>query len=561
MRFDGSPSFEPARENDPRYELLIPQAAEAVLLVEFHGDSADSLREQLDHACQQLLEKSRLASSCYVAADPLDYDLLWQLARHYVPLLYRSRGTTRPIPFVEDIAVPPTTLPEFLQQLQTTLKQQQITASIFGHALHGQLHVRPFLDLANPEDVRKMETLATQMYSQVWELGGTISGEHGDGLSRTPYLAGQYGTLTEAFREVKELFDPQTLFNPGKVVPSSPSRLTDNLRPTGYPELVSLQLDWQPEEMAHVARACNGCATCRSQEPDTRMCPIFRYAPREEASPRAKANLTRGILAGTLPFGTVFDDSFRKVAELCVHCHMCRLECPASVDIPKLMVEAKAAYLETNGQGLHDWVLTRVDSLCATASRLSRLTNWAVANRLARWLIEKTLGIAQGAKFPGSRGSHFCKWRPSRRLHRAVPSSSLQGKFRRKSALFCRHLCELLRYPIGRSDGRHSGAQPDFGLRSQYAALCGLADDHSGNAGAGPPDRGAECGFACGSGTPRVYHPLHRTLRRHSLYHTNILYYWLKIRMPNWWRPIPWMLAITCGAGIGRVNYSLILPR
>ncbi len=416
-----------ARENDPRYELLIPQAAEAVLLVEFHGDSANSLREQLHRIRRQLLEKSRLASDCYVAEEPFDFHLLWQLARRYVPLLYQSRGATRPIPFIEDIAVPPTTLPEFLQQLQSTLKQQQITASVFGHALHGQLHVRPFLDLAKPEDVQKMETLTSELYSRVWEFGGTISGEHGDGLSRTPYVAGQYGTLTEAFREVKELFDPQNLFNPGKVVPSSSTRLSDSLRPTlttrDTPEPISLQLDWQPQEMAHAARSCNGCASCRSQDPDTRMCPIFRFAPREEASPRAKANLIQGFLTGTLPFSAVFDDSFKKLADLCVHCHMCRLECPANVDIPKFMVETKAAYLETNGQGLHDWVLTRVDSLCATASRLSRLANWAVANRFARWLIERTLGIAQGRKLPRFARQPFLQVATQRRLHRAVPST------------------------------------------------------------------------------------------------------------------------------------------
>ncbi|MEO2049367.1 MAG: anaerobic glycerol-3-phosphate dehydrogenase subunit C [Pirellulales bacterium] len=440
-----------ARESDPRYELLIPQAAEAVLLVEYHAETTDSLRQQLERTRRQLLHKTQLASSCYVAEDRQDYEMLWQLSRHYVPLLYRLKGSSRPIPFIEDIAVPPAALPQFIQQLQSTLKQLHVTASIFGHALHGQLHVRPFLDLANSVDVRTMETLATELYAHVWDLGGTISGEHGDGLSRTPYLDGQYKELTHAFREVKELFDPRNLLNPGKVVPLSsvpnssdpnpPTRLTDNLRQIGYSplgtqkanqtpdtsdsaEFLTLQLDWQPQEMAYTARGCNGCAACRSQDPDTRMCPIFRYAPREEASPRAKANLVRGLLAGSLPVGAVYEEAFKKIADLCVHCHMCRLECPANVDIPKMMVEAKAAYLETNGQGLHDWVLTRVDSLCEIASRMSRLANWAVANRFARWLIEKTLGIAQGRKLPRFARQPFLQVATQRRLHRTIPPST-----------------------------------------------------------------------------------------------------------------------------------------
>src|SRR5262249_13548287 len=114
-------------------------------------------------------------------------------------------------------------------------------------------------------------------------------------------------------------------------------------------DLIELQLAWKPPEMTYAARMCNGCATCRTQSADTRMCPLFRFAPREEASPRAKANLARGILTGSLPAGIVLEDECKKIVDLCVHCHMCRLECPANVDIPKLMVEAKADYVATNG--------------------------------------------------------------------------------------------------------------------------------------------------------------------------------------------------------------------
>ena len=124
-------------------------------------------------------------------------------------------------------------LPVFLRHLQDTLKRLQVTASVFGHAAQGQLHIRPFLDLANPDDVRTMESLAAELYEKVWLLRGTISGEHGDGLSRTPFLARQYGPLVNVFRELKQIFDPQGLLNPGKKVPLAPTRMTQNMRPTG----------------------------------------------------------------------------------------------------------------------------------------------------------------------------------------------------------------------------------------------------------------------------------------------------------------------------------------
>lgn len=431
-----------ARESDPRYELLIPQEAEAVLLVEFPGESADEVQQKLGQTVQLLQEKAKLASGAHVAVDRYDHDMLWELARRYVPTLYRLKGSTRPVPMVEDIAVPPPTLPDFLHTALQILKEEQVTASLFGHAGQGQLHIRPFLDLANEIDVQKLGVLADKLYAEVWKVGGTISGEHGDGLSRTPYVQKQYGPLTDAFWEVKELFDPGELLNPGKIVPLEDASQDRRLRQLSYPLLetlevqaadaltssaeqprTTLQLDWQPEEMAHVARSCNGCAACRTTSLDTRMCPIFRYAPREEASPRAKANLARAVLTGTLPAGMIVEDACKQVADLCVHCHMCRLECPAHVDIPKLMMEAKAQYVATNSEPLADWILTRIDSLCAFASRFSRVVNWVIANRVARWLLEKSIGIAQGRKLPRFSSQPFLQHSTQRRLNRPQRSS------------------------------------------------------------------------------------------------------------------------------------------
>jgi FAD/FMN-containing dehydrogenase/Fe-S oxidoreductase len=432
-----------ARELDPRYEFLIPQEAEAVLLVEFQGDSTDEVQAKLADVVAVAQERSKLAFGAYVAADWLDHEMLWQLARHYTPTLYRLRGQTRPLPFIEDFAVPPQELPNFLPQAQDIFKQEQVTSSLFAHVSHGQLHFRPFLDLANADDIAKMDFLCDQLYEEVWKVGGTISGEHGDGLSRTPYVARQYGVLTSAFQEVKDLFDPQNLLNPNKIVASELGSLSYHLRHVHYPLLedlqaggsergakdaaaptIQLQLAWQPEEMAHAARMCNGCGVCRTLSPEKRMCPTNRYAPREEASPRAKANLARGLLAGTLPAGAVFDEEFKEIVDLCVHCHMCRLECPANVDIPRLMVEAKALYIATNGEGLHGWFMSRIDDLCRYGSRHSRLANWAVGNRGARWLIEKITGIPRSRKLPHFRRKSFLQRAVQRRLNRPERSTT-----------------------------------------------------------------------------------------------------------------------------------------
>jgi FAD/FMN-containing dehydrogenase/Fe-S oxidoreductase len=427
-----------ARESDVRYELLVPGEAEAVLLIEQQGDSAEEVRARLDEAVELIQFKTSLAAAAHIADDEGDFQLYWGLARRFVPTLYRLQGTTRPVPCIEDMAVPPAALPVFLKHVQDTFKRLQVTASLFGHAGHGQLHIRPFLDLASSDDMATLETVAAELYEKVWLLGGTVSGEHGDGMSRTPFLGAQFGPLVNVFRELKQIFDPQGLLNPGKIVPVAPTQMTQNLRPMTIHQSqqaatdaavetngrtvgpFALQLRWQPEELMDAARLCNGCGACRSQTPEVRMCPIFRLSPREEASPRAKANLVRGILSGRLPPDEMLNDACKEVADLCVHCHMCRLECPANVDIPKLMVEAKATYVRTNGLPFHDRLLTRIDSLAALAGRLPGVANWALASPQARWLLEKFLGVAQGRKLPRLARRSFLKNASMRRLSQPV---------------------------------------------------------------------------------------------------------------------------------------------
>ncbi len=433
-----------ARETDVRYELLIPGETEAMLLVEFHADSRDELHSKFDHLVDLIQIKAGLAAVSFTSEDETDFQLYWGLAQRFVPTLYRTQGASRPTPCIEDIAVPVEGLPIFLRHLQDTLKRLQVTASVFGHAAQGQLHIRPFLDLSNADDVRTMEELAAELYERVWLLRGTISGEHADGLSRTPFLARQYGPLVNVFRELKRIFDPHGLLNPGKKVPIAPARITQHMRPSGNRlsaapapatdpapaekgltlRPIELQLAWTEADMAAAARACNGCGACRSTSPEVRMCPINRMNTREEASPRAKANLVRGLLAGQLPEDTLLQDVCKEVADLCVHCHMCRLECPANVDIPKLMVEAKAAYVATNGQSQHDWLLTRIDLLASLAGRLPGIANWAISNPQARWLLEKATGIAQARKLPRLARRSFIQQAALRRLHHPPRTSA-----------------------------------------------------------------------------------------------------------------------------------------
>ncbi len=426
-----------ARELDVRYELLIPPDAEALLLVEHAGDDTGEVGDLLREIVTDLTRHQRLAFDARVTMEKDERDFYWRLSRRVVTTLYRLKGNTRSLPFIEDIAVPPETVPEFLVCAQNVLKAHSVTASLFGHVGHGQLHLRPFLDVSNPQHLRTMQELATDLYEEVLRVGGTISGEHAAGLSRTWFLRRQFGPLYDVFREVKRIFDPQNIFNPGKVVADAPQPLIKNIRPSapiqGEAEpasaqpsevapaassLVELKLAWDHQQLAYAAQSCNGCGRCRTLSPEERMCPIFRFAPREEASPRAKANLMRAVMTGRLDASALTGDELKSIMDLCVNCHQCRFECPAQVDIPKLVQEAKAQYVATNGLRFSDWCLVRMDLFAAWGSSLAPLANWAIRSRRMRWLLEKIMGIAQGRKLPRFESRPFLQLAHRRRLTR-----------------------------------------------------------------------------------------------------------------------------------------------
>ncbi|MHC4398786.1 MAG: anaerobic glycerol-3-phosphate dehydrogenase subunit C [Planctomycetota bacterium] len=424
-----------ARETEGRFDSLLPRDTEAVLLVEQEGSEPVEVRQRLHELTDQIWHRRKLAYGSRQAFDAAELALFWQLARHVPPALYRMKSPAQPVPVVEDVVVPPEALSEFLVRTQNVLKRHQVTASLFCHAGHGLVHMQPFLNLAVADDVEKMRRLADDLYREAFDVGGTVGGEHGSGLSQSGLIRRQYGPLYDVFRRVKAIFDPANLLNPGKIVDAGSLRPTDKLRPTvapqkpdqaddpppestGLRDLIELQLNWDPDQVADAARQCNGCGECRTQGPQARMCPIFRILPTEESSPRAKANLIRGILTGQLDLSTLRDDQLKAVADLCVHCHMCAVECPAQVDVPTLMLECKGAYAAANGLSFSDRVMARLDLVSAIGSLISPLVNWALGNRQMRWLMEKTLGIAQGRKLPRVVSRSFLRRAARRRLHR-----------------------------------------------------------------------------------------------------------------------------------------------
>jgi Fe-S oxidoreductase len=418
---------------------LIPPVAEAGLLVEFTADEPADCNARLEQALASMRRGRRGCIDIRRAEDGHDAAFFWELSRNVVSMLHGVRAAMRPVPFLEDVVVPPTVLPDFLGRLQGVLRQQHATAMIFSHAGHGELHIRPHANPRSPGERERLEALATAVYAEVAAAGGSIGAELGLGLSRTPFFAGLFPELSAVFAEVKQLFDPAGILNPGRVVPDAspaagfrpPLRMprdepaevagdavAEPAPPAeAEPEVVPLTT-WSLDRLVVEVDACNGCGGCRSVANTTRMCPRFRENPAEEASPRAKADVMAALLAGRLDPKAISSEAVRAVADTCFNCHRCRSDCAAGVDIPAIVMELKAAHYAANSTRLAPWLLTRIDGLAAAAGRARPLANWALANPQARWVIEKTLGIARGRKLPAVSGTTFLRWAAKRGLTR-----------------------------------------------------------------------------------------------------------------------------------------------
>jgi FAD/FMN-containing dehydrogenase/Fe-S oxidoreductase len=385
---------------------LVPPAAEAVVLVEYESEGPSAARAAARDLVD-LLRGDRQVLHVVSAFEPADLERLWHLRDVALPSLFGLKRGAQPVPFVEDVAVPLEEMPEYLRRVQEVLQEHETTASFLMHAGAGQVHTRPFLDLGSAEDISKLSALSEKIHTLALSLGGTVSTQHGTGLARTAWVPRQYGPLYPVLRQVKAIFDPHGIFNPGKIV--DPLASPWPLRRQAQTNSTSWLLRWEPGQVAAESNQCNGCGHCRLEAPAQRMCPIFRASHTEGASPRAKANLLRHLLQDTPDARPLAADAVRGIADLCVHCKMCAVECPARVNIPKLMLEAKAANITEHGLDRTAWFQARIEPFVRWGSALALLANPILRSRSGRWLLEKLFGLARERRLPRFSLRNFMK--------------------------------------------------------------------------------------------------------------------------------------------------------
>ncbi len=380
-----------------------------ILLIECYGENETELHAKLERIEADLTRRG-LGYATVIATDPALQRDMWRMREAGLGLIMSLRGDTKPIAYVEDTAVGPEKLPAFVARFQEIVGKHGTEAAYYGHASVGCLHIRPAVNVKTAEGLRTMEAIATEIADLVLEFGGSLSGEHGDGILRGVFTERMFGPqLTEAFREVKRTFDPDGLLNPGKIV-DTPG-FTENLR------LSPRTVNWEPVTyldfsfeggLARAAEQCNGQGACRKLEGG--MCPSYMATMEEEHSTRGRANLLRLAMAGVMPPTELTGDRVHQALDLCVECKACKAECPSGVDLAKLKYEVLAQRNRVHGVPLRARLFANIGSLAKVGSMMAPVANLAGSFGFARQLLQRYGGIHHARPLPKFASQTFPRW-------------------------------------------------------------------------------------------------------------------------------------------------------
>jgi FAD/FMN-containing dehydrogenase/Fe-S oxidoreductase len=365
----------------------------ALLCVELYGERPELLIPRLD-ALERDLSARGLGYRYRRATDAGEQAAIWALREAALGLSMAMKGDAKSLSFVEDTAVAPERLRDYIEEFLALVRSHGTEAGLYAHASVGCLHVRPVIDMKTEAGVRQFEAIASASADLVLRYGGAISGEHGDGLVRSPFMERAFGpVLYDAFRRIKRAFDPDGILNPGKIVDAAP--IAANLRygPAYRAAAPATAFDFSDHHgFAGAVEMCSGLGVCRKTLDGT-MCPSYMATREETHSTRGRANVLRLAMAGRIGDAGLADAAVREALDLCLECRACKAECPLGVDVARFKSEFLAGHWRRHGTPIGARVVGRVDAVSRLGSLCAPVSNLVARSAPVRWLNERLLGL------------------------------------------------------------------------------------------------------------------------------------------------------------------------
>jgi FAD/FMN-containing dehydrogenase/Fe-S oxidoreductase len=390
---------------------------QAVLVIELFDESAEVLQTRLQTHQAWLLEHQAYSTPIIETKDSAK---VWEVRKAGLGMLMGKVTRKKAVAVIEDAAVPVHSMFDYYQDVQALMTELQVNCVYYGHASVGLIHIRPEIDLATAEGKRLFQTIAERNSKLVKKYRGALSGEHGDGRIRAPFIKEQVGEQVYAYLlELKRAFDPFNLLNPGVIIGDMP--ITSNLRADRQPkQLLNTAFDWSKDlSLMDAVEKCNGAGACRKSAGNGVMCPSYQATREENNSTRGRANLLRFALTEANPRKALNQTELQQALEMCLGCKACKTECPANVDMAQL--KSEVLYQTREGRfNLSDFALKYYGALLNRGQKTPKLFNWLQSLSLVKF----ALGIDQRRTLPLAHAFNLQAWWESEMIANACDESS-----------------------------------------------------------------------------------------------------------------------------------------
>jgi Fe-S oxidoreductase/FAD/FMN-containing dehydrogenase len=371
---------------------LLQGEPEAILIIEVQGDNLDRTTAHIKSIADSLLDT---AYSMPVMTESKAIQAVWQLRSSALGLMTNIQGVKKPVPYIEDAAVPPEYLADYVAEVLAICSKYNQPVSMFGHASVGLMHIRPLHDLHQTTEISRMKQIQEDVFPLVKKYNGSWSGEHGDGIVRGGFNKRFFGErLYNVFKEVKRLFDPEGRMNPGKVIETPPVDSYLRYGQNYVPIAIDTAFNFNAQGgILGAAEQCSGVGACRKTTAGV-MCPSYMATRDEVHSTRGRANALRLALTGQLDKKGLGSDALKSTMDLCLSCKGCKGECPNSVDMAKLKAEVLYQHYKHHGVSLRAKFFSNQALFASLASGpLATLINGLLALKPIRWMLQMMLDI------------------------------------------------------------------------------------------------------------------------------------------------------------------------